>query len=47
MNRVVGLALMFYYRALGLVAILGLSVFGSLLLTVISLTVIRPSSGTT
>ncbi|NND02135.1 MAG: hypothetical protein HKN91_05060, partial [Acidimicrobiia bacterium] len=33
----VGLALMLYYRALGLVAILGLSVFGSLLLTVISL----------
>lgn len=33
----VGLALMFYYRALGLIAIAGLSVFGSLLLTVISL----------
>ncbi len=33
----VGIALLFYYRALGLIAMLGLSVFGSLLLTVISL----------
>ncbi len=33
----VGFALMMYYRALGLIAIAGLSVFGSLLLTVISL----------
>lgn len=33
----VGLALLVYYRALGLIAIVGLSVFGSLLLIVISL----------
>jgi preprotein translocase subunit SecD len=33
----VGVALLFYYRSLGLIAIVGLAVFGSLLLVVISL----------
>ena len=41
----VGLALLFYYRALGLVAVVGLSVFGSLLL--LALIVLGRSQGTT